>query len=229
MKNFTYLIINLLIISAPLALSFDKKVSFFKNWKKLLLTIFLVDLIYVPWDIWATQVGHWGFNEDYITGLSIFGLPIEELLFFVTVPYSCLFLWEVVNYYVKDKSLFNSYGSATVLTAFFSSFVIGANDFGYTRFVSLISIVFVLCATRLIPSFFSKKKFWVWMVFCMVLFFIFNSLLTGFPVVVYGDKFILGLRIGTIPIEDFFYNFSMLGFYLLIYKLLGRAIKARRF
>jgi lycopene cyclase domain-containing protein len=37
-----------------------------------------------------------------------------------------------------------------------------------------------------------------------------NGILTGLPVVLYDDRQNLGIRAGTIPIEDFLYSFAML-------------------
>jgi lycopene cyclase domain-containing protein len=55
------------------------------------------------------------------------------------------------------------------------------------------------------------------MIVCTLLFGIFNHVLTSLPVVSYSPQAITGLRVGTIPVEDFFYNFSLLSFYLIIY------------
>jgi len=49
------------------------------------------------------------------------------------------------------------------------------------------------------------------------LFFVFNYLLTSIPIVIYNPYAITNIRILTIPIEDFFYNFSMLFLYLFFY------------
>jgi lycopene cyclase domain-containing protein len=51
---------------------------------------------------------------------------------------------------------------------------------------------------------------------------IFNSVLTALPVVEYNSVAIWGVRFGTIPVEDFFYNYSMLSFYLLFYRMIRR-------
>lgn len=66
------------------------------------------------------------------------------------------------------------------------------------------------------------------------LFITFNMVLTAIPVVRYGPEHIWGGdglfngRFFTIPLEDFFYNFSMLTWYLLAYLLIIRCIKRRK-
>ena len=57
----------------------------------------------------------------------------------------------------------------------------------------------------------------MYIIVCTILFAIFNHVLTSLPVVTYSPQAITGIRAGTIPIEDFFYNFSLLSFYLIIY------------
>src|SRR5690606_7774335 len=37
----------------------------------------------------------------YLVGAYIFGMPIEEWLFFLFIPYSCVFLYEVMRYYIR--------------------------------------------------------------------------------------------------------------------------------
>ncbi len=65
----------------------------------------------------------------------------------------------------------------------------------------------------------SSFVYWLWIVFVMLLFFVFNYFLTSLPVVAYNPVAITNLRLTTIPIEDFFYNFSLLTIYLVCYRL----------
>ena len=66
----------------------------------LLPSIVLMMLIFIPWDIWFTDWSVWQFNSDYIFGVKIFQLPIEEWMFFIIVPFSCVFIHEVLNYFL---------------------------------------------------------------------------------------------------------------------------------
>src|ERR1700743_1441418 len=98
-QHFTYFFILAAALIGPLALSFDKKVAFYKNWKHLFPAILLPALFYIIWDIYFTSIDVWSFNKNYITGIRFFNLPIEEVFFFFVVPYCCVFIYECIRYY----------------------------------------------------------------------------------------------------------------------------------
>ena len=74
---YIYLYLNLFTIFFPLVLSFDKRVQFYKTWPALFPAIFVNAAIFIPWDIYFTQRGVWGFNPEYLLGINFFGLPLE--------------------------------------------------------------------------------------------------------------------------------------------------------
>ena len=94
-----YLIVLAICIAGPLALSFSKKLVFYRLPMRLLFSILIPMSFFIGWDFIATDRGHWSFNEKYITGVYIFNLPVEEVLFFIVIPFCALFSWEVVKYY----------------------------------------------------------------------------------------------------------------------------------
>ena len=86
-QKFTYAFLLTSSILIPLVLSFDKKVAFYRNWKWLFPSTFITVVVFIIWDIYFTRHNVWWFNEDYVTGLFIKGLPVEEWLFFFIIPY----------------------------------------------------------------------------------------------------------------------------------------------
>ena len=56
---------------------------------------------------------------------------------------------------------------------------------------------------------FKKGLFWLFISIIAVFKLIVNGYLTGSEIVIYNPKFFLGLRIGSIPVEDFLFGFSM--------------------
>src|SRR5918992_1588488 len=102
--SLTYLALNLFIIAVPLCYTTDKRTSYYRQLPAVGFSIAVVSTCYLVWDILVTARGEWSFNSRYLSGVQILNIPLEEVLFFITVPYSCLFLYEVVLYTAKDSS-----------------------------------------------------------------------------------------------------------------------------
>ncbi|MEY4709219.1 MAG: hypothetical protein RIS28_351, partial [Bacteroidota bacterium] len=47
----------------------------------------------------ATHTLVWKFNPQYLLGINIINLPIEEYMFFIVVPYACLFIYACLKSY----------------------------------------------------------------------------------------------------------------------------------
>ncbi len=94
-----YFLVLLFTIIVPLIMSFGKEIRIYKNPLRLILTLLIPFIIFSLIDIISVKRGLWTFNENYTTGIKIFNLPLEEVLFFAVIPFSCLFLWETVKYY----------------------------------------------------------------------------------------------------------------------------------
>ncbi|HNP54962.1 MAG TPA: lycopene cyclase domain-containing protein, partial [Ferruginibacter sp.] len=100
--HYTYFLILALSLAGPLALSFDSKVGFYKKWRYLFPAMIIPALLYIGWDMWFTHQQIWSFNPDYISGIHIYNLPIEEVLFFFVVPYCCVFIYECIRAYFPN-------------------------------------------------------------------------------------------------------------------------------
>ena len=215
-----YLIINLLIIIFPLLLSFDRKVAYYKNILAVIFSILVVGLIYIIWDIIAVSRGDWSFNSDFVTGFNIINLPLEEILFFITVPYSCIFIYEVIKSYFREKKLRINYSLIIAALIIFSGTAVYFNNQYYTFTVLLFSAVFLLLALTFYRSILFSKSYWLTILISYIPFFIVNYFLTSLPVVEYNEKAIWGMRIITIPVEDFFYSYSLISLCLMVYLII---------
>ena len=101
--NTEYLIVLGVSLAAPLVMSFSKNLDFYRYPARLVLSIGIPFVLFVLWDIIVTARGHWDFNPNYILGFRIFILPIEEILFFIVIPFCGIFTWESVKYFMRDK------------------------------------------------------------------------------------------------------------------------------
>lgn len=205
--QYLYLWIDLFTLFGPLFLSFDKKVAFYKNWKPLFISIGLMMVVFIPWDVAFTVNGIWGFNPDYLSGLEILHLPIEEWLFFIVVPYATVFIYECCKAYFKDvmKSIADPImiGIGVVLIFFGIIF--------YDRWYTVIN--FIGAGLTIFAAFVLGQKnrgyLLLGYLISLVPFLLVNGVLTGSwieePIVWYNDEENMGIRIGTIPLEDSFY------------------------
>jgi len=227
--NYIYLIINIAVIFFPLVLSFDKKVHFFSKWKFIFPAILLTGIVFLIWDILFTRLNVWSFNPDYIVGINLFGLPLEEILFFLTVPYACVFIYECLNVYFPKNKL-QKYSLA--LSNLFLGLSVAILFFAYNRWYTLINFGFLLIVLVYVEYVNVKLRFMyrfyrAYLV-SLIPFYIVNGFLTAIPVVMYNNKENIGFRVGTIPFEDHFYLLSLLLMNVFLYELFksrtGKAI-----
>jgi lycopene cyclase domain-containing protein len=213
-----YLYFNLLIIAFPLIFSFEKRIKFYKKIKPLLVSLFIVGIFFIAWDVFATSRGHWSFNPLYVNEVTFLGIPLEEVLFFVTVPYSCIFVFNSIIHFLEDKQLFCNKKWIFLLvglTISLSAFLVQSMEY---TFLAILSVGLTIIAVSLVnPDLFASKAYWIYAFLTLILFLIFNYILTSTPVVLYSPTAITGFRVTTIPIEDFLFNYSMLTNYLMVY------------
>ncbi len=206
MMHFIYIALILFTISYPLFKSFEDKIRFSTKWKFLFPGILMSAVFFISWDIWFTHLGIWKFNPEYILGFYILNLPIEEWLFFLVVPFSCVFIYEVLNYFVKRDLLSNTKKAITILLSILLLLMaVYFHDRLYTFAVSLFLGIFLLLHQFIFRSVYLGRFYIAWAV-CLLPFLIVNGVLTAMPVVIYNNPETLGIRIYTIPVEDVFYG-----------------------
>ena len=215
-----YLLVNLSVIAAPLLLSFDRRVSFYRQWRAVLPALLLVAALFIAEDISATARGHWDFASEYAGELRILGIPPGEWLFFITVPFACIFIYACVRSYQREAVLPFPRGLNFLLAAIALATALLFRDQGYTRSVMIISAAAWLSLGVLRPDLPKSRHFWTGMGLTYFTFIIVNGILTGIPVVTYGAEAIWGVRLGTIPLEDFFYSFALLTLNFVLYRLI---------
>jgi len=161
--------------------------------------------------------GWWSYNPAYVSAASIFGLPIEEVLFFFTVPFACIVVWLGISRRYIHKSLGNgAQGYLRVAIALLAAIVLYCSPKERTLVdVVLFAIVaMVIWLTKLAQD----RRFWIWSLVVLGLFLVGNTILTALPVVMYNRHYGSAIRLGTIPVEDIFYNFSLLWLSLLVFR-----------
>lgn len=223
-----YLLINIFIVIVPLLLIFERKLKFYKKLPAVLISILVVSTVYIIWDSIATKDGDWAFNPRYLVGVYFFGLPLEEILFFITVPYSIIFIYESVKFYLKEREIFFS---RYVYFSIMSLLIVGTimfSDQNYTVIVLIYCLAFFILALFFYRAILKSKIFWITILISYLPFLIVNYLLTSLPIVTYNSDAIWGKIFLTIPLEDFFYSFSMISLWLLVYLIVDKELKWQR-
>ena len=211
MEKLIYLGLMAGSILFPFILSFDKKVHFHTRWKYLFPAIFITLAAFIVWDTLFTRYGIWSFNKDYVLGLFILHLPVEEWLFFIIVPYASVFIFEVLNAYWGKKIYFPAVAKwiTILLGIFFILLSIIFHDHAYTLVASLFSLVFIVIQLLTEAHKTYLSLFYVSFLVCLIPKFLVNGVLTSLPVVTYNDLENLGIRLYTIPADDFIYFFGL--------------------
>lgn len=209
-----YLLLNILTIAIPLLLSFDKKVHFHTYWRYFFPAMIITLAIFIIWDVIFTSHGVWGFNERYLTGVDLFGLPLEEYLFFITVPYASVFTLYVMAEYFPRIRLRD--GQILLVSLVLIAFLLVMAAIHMNRAYTAVNFIFSagLVGWVCFTSRKSLSQFYIGYLVILLPFGLVNGILTGSfieePVVWYNDLENLGIRLGTIPIEDIFYGMSLI-------------------
>ena len=214
MNNYYYLFINIFTISFPLLRSFEHRLHFISRWKGLFLGISISGFVFIVWDIMFTKMGIWGFNPTYLTGINIVNLPLEEWLFFITVPYACLFIYESLNYLIKKDFLGRvAYPITYALIALLYVLGIVYRTNWYTGLTFLSTASYLLFLVLYIkPTWLGR--FYLGYAVGLIPFLLVNGVLTGSfipdEIVWYNDSENVSVRIFTIPVEDSIYMLLLL-------------------
>ena len=225
-KNFTYLILLIASISVPLIQSFDKRKQYAKKIKYILPAILITAIFFLIWDINFTGARIWSFHTEYTLGKNIKGLPIEEWLFFLVVPYCCIFIYEIVKVDLEKYEYPNFFLVLSLVL------IIGFGLISYFfRHQSYTFFAFMLPSIYLAYTVFRNRfrqyltKFYFSYFISLIPLLIVYGILASLPLVEYNPAHILNIRVLNIPVEDFTYFFLMLLMSITIYEFL----KERRY
>lgn len=211
---YLYLLLNVGSVLVPFLFSFHPKLQFYKKWKPLVISIAITMLLFIPWDIVFTKNGIWGFNEAYHLNNKIFGLPIEEWLFFICIPYACVFTHYALLHYFPNIKIGTTLNRLISWSLICSLFILGIIH--YDKWYTLIDFTLGAIMTLIVfnSNFELLRSYYLTFLVMLIPFIIVNGILTGSlidnEVVWYNNSENLGIRIFTIPVEDSVYAFSLI-------------------
>jgi lycopene cyclase domain-containing protein len=98
MERFAYLGVLAAIVVGSGWLEIVVRTRVLRRARRLVLTLIPVLAVFLVWDAYAIENGHWTFDPDRMTGVLLpAGVPLEELLFFVVVPFASILTLEAVR------------------------------------------------------------------------------------------------------------------------------------
>ncbi|MBE9602312.1 lycopene cyclase domain-containing protein [Pedobacter sp. MC2016-24] len=224
--SFTYLLIDFFTIIVPFIYSFHPKLQFYKTWRAFFPAVLITGLIFILWDVYFTGLGVWGFNPRYLVGIMVGNMPLEEILFFLCIPYACVFTFHCLDLWIKNGISKTVEGLLTpAFIVIFMVIAVTYHDKIYPM-VTFAGLSLLLILAKYVLKISWLAKFYVIYSILLIPFLIVNGMLTGTgleePVVWYNAQKIIGFRILTIPIEDTFYGMGLILSNLMIYKYLKK-------
>ena len=226
--KFTYLALLLLTLVYPVWKSFDARINFYKKLKYILPAIIITAVPFIIWDVIFENNHIWTFSSEYTIGVTILGLPLEEWLFFLVIPYACIFIYETMIYFTGHIT-FRYIRQITFILAVFL-LITGV----FTLHLSYTSVSFLLAAIILFiiarKNYIAKhlSNFFKGYLVSLIPFFLVNGVLTKLPVVSYNNEENLSFRIYSIPIEDAVYLLSLLLINFSLYEIFRHYARKRQ-
>jgi lycopene cyclase domain-containing protein len=205
-----------------LVFGFTRYSGFNARWRQILPGLFLIAGFFIAWDAFFTANDIWGFNPTYHLPILVLGMPIEEWLFFLCIPFACLFIHDCTrrlktwHWSEKNARLVFLVGSVVLLI---TAAIYHERLYTLTSFTlaGLFSLTLGMGALRQ-----STGHFLITFLLHCIPFFIVNGFLTSIPIVTYDDTQNLGIRMGTIPVEDLAYSLALIGLNVLSFEYLSR-------
>jgi lycopene cyclase domain-containing protein len=225
---YEYLIFNFSVISGPLILGSMRFFYFHNRIKETFLAISFAAVPFITWDVCAAGI-HWYYNDAYIVGFHILGLPFEEWLFFISVPYACIFTWEMLSRRIrgnpfKHKSVI-LWSGLLLITAGLCFIFFGKM---YTSLsLSMLGLVAVF-DQKLGAGILNNTRTYLFVAIAILLTIVFNGYLTGRPIVLYNGQYQLGIRIFSTPLEDFGFGLGLLLLTVTLFEKFKTRLKGNR-
>lgn len=200
--------------------------NFIRFWKPFFSAIILVGLFFIIWDIYFAFENVWGFNNEYLIGIWWFKLPLEEWLFFLLIPYASNFIHYSLEFFFPKLELSKNITQSITIVLFIVSLGVFTWNLDKIYTAASFGLFSLLMLFQMLFQWKYARRFYLSFIVIYIPFFFVNSALTGSysenPVVFYNNNENLGIRVGTMPLEDSFYCFSMLYGSVLLFEYFRR-------
>lgn len=98
MEQLAYFGVLAFIVVGSGWLELGLRTNVLRRWRRFVLSVAPVLVLFLLWDAYAIAAEHWSFDPDRVTGVTVgAGIPIEELVFFLVVPFAAVLTLEAVR------------------------------------------------------------------------------------------------------------------------------------
>ncbi|MEK6835015.1 MAG: lycopene cyclase domain-containing protein [Nanoarchaeota archaeon] len=96
-----YFLILIGILIVTIFFEWKYNIHLYHSRKERLIVTLNIFIFGVIWDYYATYNQHWTFSGPGLIGIKLIGLPIEEFLFFLILPYGALVMYKYYDKRIK--------------------------------------------------------------------------------------------------------------------------------
>jgi len=209
--EWAYAFLHVFALVPVFLLSFDRKVHYYTSWRYLFPAIVIMGALFIIWDSGKTILGVWGFNDRYITHGRLLYLPWEEWLFFLSVPFASIFIYECINAYFPGDPL-AKYDKPITLIIIISCFLLAllTIDKTYSSTTFILTGGFLLYHWLYFSNTYRTRFYRAFLVIIVPFLIVDGALTGGFtlePIILYNPAEFMNLRIVSVPVEDAVYGF----------------------
>lgn len=222
LKNLTYLLLQLSYLLIPFVLSVSSKVRTVFQLRYLLPAVVFTGLIFVMWNMRFIELGIWNYNYDYLTGIELLEIPIEEWLSFLIVPISAAYIFDWAKSKIEQfnrQNIFVAISLVLFILLGVLAYIFRKNMFSFfTFFLTTIYLGYTVFRNRFKQHYAALYVSWLAI---LIPFTVVFSIAGMLPIIAYQAEQIMGIAILAVPLERFFYVFLMLLITLTIYEYLS--------
>jgi len=208
--GYTYILIDLgLLLFSGLLFSL-KDLNFAKNSKFLILSVLINVFVFSVPTEFLTQLKVIVFNPPYLTGLTLWELPSEELLLYFLLPGAGLAIYSFLNArYPDNKPEKYSLAVSNIMLGVCIAMLYFGHQKLYTVFTFALLMAFLVFIEYVGKIRFMYRFYRAYLV-SLIPFYIVYGVLTSVPVVQYNSAETLNFNLFHIPFESHFYFMAML-------------------
>ncbi len=213
MEKYLYLSSQLVLFVVFLAFSFSKKLQFWKDFKYMAPALLLSGALYFLFERRLAESALWTYHPRFLSNCFPASLPLERWMFFIILPLTGFLLYRMasgIRWLKRNPNYFMTL--SLVLMAFFAMVTLRNRQVIYTFVIFMFLTVYlgyVIFRGRFKPHF---AAFYASFLFLLIPFFSIQSIASGLPVITHDAKYMLGISLFRIPVEDiaaFFLLFLM--------------------